>query len=73
MMNIDNHIINYKRNFLANFSQINNGRCKYIYIYIYIYFFSKQIKSFHPFENEIKKQKVYLLFQNAKCTSVNKM
>ena len=31
MMNIDNHIINYKRNFLANFSQINNGRCKYIY------------------------------------------
>ena len=51
------------------YCQINNNR----YIYIYIFFFSKQIKSFHLCENEIKKQKVYLLFQKAKCTSVNKM
>ena len=67
MLNIDTHIINYNRNFLANFCQINNNR------YIY-FFFSKQIKSFHLCQNEIKKQqKVCLLFQNAKCTSVNKM
>ena len=53
------------------YCQINNSR----YIYIYIFFFSKQIKSFHLCENEIKKTtttKIYLLLQNAKCTSVNK-
>ena len=56
MLNIENHIINYKMNFLATFCQINNSRCIYIYI-IYIYFlFSKQIKSYHFCENEIKKR-----------------
>ena len=54
MLNIENHIINYKMNFLATFYQINNSRCIYI-IYIYI-FFSKPIKSYHLCENEIKKR-----------------
>ena len=49
MLNIDNHIINYKRNFPVNFCQINNGRCRcvyvYIYIYIYIYIFHNDLES----------------------------
>ena len=54
MLNIDYHIINYKRNFLVNFSQVNKEItvdvcvCIYIYIYIYIYkFFFFQNKSNH--------------------------
>ena len=65
MLNIDSHIINYKRNALTNFCQINNN------IYIYI-FFSKQIKPFYVCENEIKIQQK-LLFKNEKCTFVNKI
>ena len=67
MLNIDSHIINYKRNALANFYQINNNN-----IYIYIFFFSKQIKPFYVCENEIKIQQK-LLFKNEKCTFVNKI
>ena len=65
MLNIDSHIINYKRNALTNFCQINNN------IYIY-FFFSKQIKPFYVCENEIKIQQK-LLFKNEKCTFVNKI
>ena len=55
-----NHIVNYKKNFLANFCQIDNGKCN---------LFSKQIKSFHLCQNENKKQQIVsVLFQNAsKC------
>ena len=68
MLNIGYHIINYKRNFLVNFSQVNKEITVDVYIYIYIYkiFFSKQIKSFHLCENKIKKT-TKRIFTISKC------
>ena len=62
MLNIDNHIINYKRNAVADFCQINNYIYIYIYIYIlYIYFFLfKTNQTILCLSDEItKQQKLY--------------
>ena len=62
MLNIDSHIINYKRNALANFCQINNNN-----IYIYIYF-SFQNKSNHFMFVKMKlkyNKNYYLKMKNA--------
>ena len=76
MLNIDNHIINYKRNTVANFCQINN----YIYIYIYIYiiyyiyiFLFKTNQTILCLSKEITKQQKLYYFKNEKCTFVNKI
>ena len=59
MLNIDSHIINYKRNALTNFCQINN---------MYIYFFSFQNKSNHFMFVKMKlkyNENYYLKMKNA--------
>ena len=55
MLNIDSHIINYNRNALTNFCQINNN------IYIYIFSFQNKSNHFMFVKMKLKYNKNYYL------------